>query len=39
VLSFTTYFFTGFCFVITMHLRRCGGIESEIHRRINDMRH
>src|SRR5271166_4103039 len=35
-LSFTTYLFTAACFAVTMHLRHCGAIDSEIHREIND---
>jgi hypothetical protein len=35
-LSFTTYFFTAACFAVTMRLRRCGAIDSEIHAKIND---
>jgi hypothetical protein len=31
-LSFTIYFFTAICFAVTKHLRRCGVINSEIHR-------
>jgi len=40
--SFTTYFFTFFTavrFAVTMHFRRCGGIDSEIFRKINDGGH
>jgi hypothetical protein len=37
-LSFTIYFFTAICFAVTKHLRRCGVIDSEIHREINDLR-
>jgi hypothetical protein len=25
------------CFAVTMHLRRCGAIDSEIHAKINDV--
>ncbi len=35
-LSITTYLFTAICFAVTMHLRHCGAIDSEIHRGIND---
>src|SRR5664279_3288034 len=35
-LSLTTYFFTAICFAVTKHLRRCGNIDSEIDREIND---
>jgi hypothetical protein len=38
-LSFTMYLFTALCFAVTMHLRRCGAIDSEIHRKIKDERH
>ena len=33
------YFFTTACFAVTMHLRRYGGIDSEIHAKINDVGH
>jgi hypothetical protein len=33
------YLFTALCFAVTMHLRRCGAIDSEIHRKIKDERH
>jgi len=36
-LSVTTYFFTAACFAVTMHLRRCGAIDSEIRIKINDV--
>ena len=32
-------FFTALCFAVTMHLRRCGAIDSEIHRKIKDGRY
>ena len=32
-LSFTMYLFTAICFAVTMHLRHCGAIDSEIHRK------
>ncbi len=36
-LSITTcHLFTAICFAVTMHLRHCGAIDSEIHRGIND---
>ena len=38
-LSLTTYLFTAICFAVTKHLRRCGVIESEIDREINDGRY
>src|ERR1700729_1605435 len=38
-LSLTMYLFTALCFAVTMHLRRCGAIDSEIHRKIKDERH
>ena len=38
-LSFTMYFFTAACCAVTMHLRRCGAIDSEIHTKINDVGH
>src|SRR5271154_4410320 len=38
-LSFTMYFFTPACFAVTMHLRRCGAIDSENHAKINDIGH
>src|SRR4029077_10933227 len=38
-LSFTTYLFTAICFAVTMHLRHCGAIDSEIVRKINDGRY
>jgi hypothetical protein len=38
-LSFTTDLFTALCFAVTMHLRRCGAIDSAIHRKIEDERH
>jgi hypothetical protein len=38
-LSFTMYFFTPACFAVTMHLRRCGAIDSDIHTKINDAGH
>src|SRR4029077_19396257 len=38
-LSLTTYLFTALCFAVTMHLRRCGAIDSEIHRKIKDGGH
>ena len=38
-LSFTMYFFTAACFAVTMHLRRYGAIDLEIHAKINDVGH
>jgi hypothetical protein len=38
-LSLTTYLFTAACFAVTMHLRHCGAIDSEIHRKIKDGGH
>jgi len=35
-LSFTTYLFTALCFVVTMHLRYYGAIDSEIYRKVKD---
>ena len=35
-LSFTTYLFTALCFVVTMHLRHYGAIDSEIYRKVKD---
>ena len=36
-LSFATYFFTAACCAVTMHLRRCGAIDSKIYANINDV--
>src|SRR3954468_18367240 len=35
-LNSTTYFFTALCFAVTTHLRHCGAIDSDIHRKVND---
>ena len=38
-LSLTMYLFTAICFAVTIHLRHCGAIDSEIRRKINDVRY